>query len=823
MFKKNITNFIKQSPMESNLYSIFSVNKKENNNFLKSKTFKKLLASLAVLLFFGVGFQLDAQVTKQLYLSESDTLDRIDPVATGDGTTSTTVEINIDASPSVVEGTTTSNSGDNPGTTFSLTHISDAGDNRLLLVGISLQRDKADALVTGVTYGGSPMTSVGQVANGNKARIAIYQMVDPPVGSATVEATFSASPDKGVVMGATTFLGVDQATPLGTFAPATAKSTTPTVNVTSATGELVFDVVAVKDVAASADGLQDELWSTNPDKVGGGASTKSGSTSTTMSWTTGDKEWAIGGVSIKPYIPATSVSFTQAPVMCSDFTISSGGTITVTNYINVLSGSMPPSPNITATLKYGSTTIASLSSPSYAGSILTWSGTIASTVTVPAGDTIVLQISSAQTGVSFAIEYDSDTKPSKVEISTPTFITIDSYELYDAPYPNGTLITTAPIDAPSYVRIVTSDPFGAYDITSTDLDFTDPSAGTSSITLSSANVVSSIGCEKIYEYEWTPSEVGSWTIDATANEGFEDAVTATESMSPTVYSFVDAIDDFESYTLNTPLPIAVLDNDLGDVDATTVTVITPPNFGSTGVVAGVITYTPNTGSTNNDSFTYKVCSSTDGGVCDIATVYVNNCDAGAAENKVGGIVFLEVKPDDGIYNPGETLMNGITVDLYADTDCSGTIDAGEDTPVQTTTSGVDGRYSFTTTATGCYITKLDLSGTTDYIPSLLEYGTVNFTVLGTCDLYQNLGMMETIDLEVSKTVDDETPVVGDLITFTITVTNNGPDDATDVEVYDVLSPKLSFDSYTATGGTTYDENTGLWDVGSLANGTTETL
>ena len=39
------------------------------------------------------------------------------------------------------------------------------------------------------------------------------------------------------------------------------------------------------------------------------------------------------------------------------------------------------------------------------------------------------------------------------------------------------------------------------------------------------------------------------------------------------------------------------------------------------------------------------------------------------------------------------------------------------------------------------------------------------------------------DLAVTKTVSDPTPNVGDTITFTVTLTNNGPDAATDVTVH----------------------------------------
>lgn len=73
------------------------------------------------------------------------------------------------------------------------------------------------------------------------------------------------------------------------------------------------------------------------------------------------------------------------------------------------------------------------------------------------------------------------------------------------------------------------------------------------------------------------------------------------------------------------------------------------------------------------------------------------------------------------------------------------------------------------------------------------------------------------DLELAKTVDDAAPDQGDHVTFTLTLTNNGPDTANGVEVTDLLPAGLAFDSATPSQGI-YDENTGLWDIGSVANG-----
>ncbi len=82
------------------------------------------------------------------------------------------------------------------------------------------------------------------------------------------------------------------------------------------------------------------------------------------------------------------------------------------------------------------------------------------------------------------------------------------------------------------------------------------------------------------------------------------------------------------------------------------------------------------------------------------------------------------------------------------------------------------------------------------------------------------------DLEVTKTVDDSTPDVGDTISFTVSVNNLGPDFAsniaTNVTVEDLLAPGLQFVSATPSQGT-YDSTTGLWTVGSIPVGPGPTL
>jgi uncharacterized repeat protein (TIGR01451 family) len=73
-----------------------------------------------------------------------------------------------------------------------------------------------------------------------------------------------------------------------------------------------------------------------------------------------------------------------------------------------------------------------------------------------------------------------------------------------------------------------------------------------------------------------------------------------------------------------------------------------------------------------------------------------------------------------------------------------------------------------------------------------------------------------IDLELTKDVDPSSVSVGDETVFTISVVNQGPDDASGVVVTDTLPAGLSYVS--DTGGGAYDGVSGVWTIGDLAVG-----
>lgn len=78
-----------------------------------------------------------------------------------------------------------------------------------------------------------------------------------------------------------------------------------------------------------------------------------------------------------------------------------------------------------------------------------------------------------------------------------------------------------------------------------------------------------------------------------------------------------------------------------------------------------------------------------------------------------------------------------------------------------------------------------------------------------------------IDLSLTKTIDKSPPLVSDNVRFTLTVANDGPSEATSVEVLDLLPSGYTYVS--DDGGGAYDEVTGVWNVGSVASGDSTSL
>jgi uncharacterized repeat protein (TIGR01451 family)/gliding motility-associated-like protein len=100
----------------------------------------------------------------------------------------------------------------------------------------------------------------------------------------------------------------------------------------------------------------------------------------------------------------------------------------------------------------------------------------------------------------------------------------------------------------------------------------------------------------------------------------------------------------------------------------------------------------------------------------------------------------------------------------------------------------------------------------------MEYQICEILNPGNCDqAITTLTIDPFADLQIEKTVDNPTPGFDTEVTFTLTVTNNGPNPATGVVVVDELRSGFTYLSDNSEGA--WDPDTGLWTIGDLASGT----
>lgn len=159
-----------------------------------------------------------------------------------------------------------------------------------------------------------------------------------------------------------------------------------------------------------------------------------------------------------------------------------------------------------------------------------------------------------------------------------------------------------------------------------------------------------------------------------------------------------------------------------------------------------------------------------------------------------GITFVSDSPDVGTYDEGSGIwtMSSVPASSSVDLDIVGQVNMAA--------SG----QTITNTAT---ITAADQ---TDPNPAN-DSASVNIVV-----------PLAEAELQLSKNVSVPTPSEGQIVTFNISVRNNGPSTATGVQVTDVVPAGLTFLAASASQGT-YDSGSGLWVVGNLTNGTQHQL
>jgi uncharacterized repeat protein (TIGR01451 family)/fimbrial isopeptide formation D2 family protein len=147
------------------------------------------------------------------------------------------------------------------------------------------------------------------------------------------------------------------------------------------------------------------------------------------------------------------------------------------------------------------------------------------------------------------------------------------------------------------------------------------------------------------------------------------------------------------------------------------------------------------------------------------------------------------------------------------------------TPSQGSYSSVTGDWTIGTIAPSGSVTMNIQASVVDHAPmtNTASLAAVDEPQVSTANDSASVTITPpSADLEVAKTVDQVRPDVGDADSFTITLTNKGPDTATGVAVSDLLPAGLTFASADAGQGS-YVASSGIWTVGTLASNASATL
>lgn len=193
------------------------------------------------------------------------------------------------------------------GSSFTFSHTC-TGTDLVLIVGVSLL-GSVGRTVTGITYNGVALTSIGNAANATTYRVEFWQLIAPATGTHNVVVSTGGPPDS-VSIGSLSFTGAHQTTPVSGFTSATGNSANPAVTVTSTTNSMVA-TVCIDAGSTSLTCDKTIRWNAvlGTDTPRGGGATAAGASSVTTTFTGSNNLWAILGISIDP--SSSNVTTTQ--------------------------------------------------------------------------------------------------------------------------------------------------------------------------------------------------------------------------------------------------------------------------------------------------------------------------------------------------------------------------------------------------------------------------------------------------------------------------------------------------------------------------------
>jgi len=213
-------------------------------------------------------------------------------------------QVALDASTSAAALLTTATNS------ITLAHTS-TGSNLVLVVGVSMNIFAGNtATVRSVTYNSVSLTKAGSHNDSaSQRRTEMWYLIAPATGNKNVVVTVNvpAAATIGTVVGATTFTGADQTSPIRIYASNDGNTNAPHVDVASGINDMVLDTMATAGnrTVTSASGTQVRQWAlssgiTASDVYGYGSS-HSGAAIVPMSENlSASSQWSSSAVSVQP-------------------------------------------------------------------------------------------------------------------------------------------------------------------------------------------------------------------------------------------------------------------------------------------------------------------------------------------------------------------------------------------------------------------------------------------------------------------------------------------------------------------------------------------
>jgi len=188
------------------------------------------------------------------------------------------------------------------GTAGPITHSHTVANqpSRILLVKVNFIGGTS-VKVSGITYDGIPL-ALRSAASLSTLHAELWYLVAPPIGTANVVVTFSGSVTSTVVA-SEGWYNVSQSAPFSASASTSGTSTTPSIAVTAAVGDVVTDIMAAAgNVTATVGAGQTERYNAiQGTALRAAGSSEAGAASVTMSWTLSSSvPWVIRATPMKP-------------------------------------------------------------------------------------------------------------------------------------------------------------------------------------------------------------------------------------------------------------------------------------------------------------------------------------------------------------------------------------------------------------------------------------------------------------------------------------------------------------------------------------------